>query len=146
MNNLILIKYIPLLLLLLIISVIDLKTKIIPPGLVVLGIILGFFINIYFFNRINILGFIFGGLFPLLLAFITDGGIGGGDIKILAMLGLWVGFKDITYIMLILFIITSIIIGIALILRNLNLIKDRSMAFAPYITFSTLIYYTCFKF
>lgn len=145
-ERIVLYKYIILFTFLVIVSIIDLRKRIIPIPFIIIGISLGLFINIYLYKKIYILGFLFGGFIPLLITFISDdgtgrGAIGGGDIYLLAILGLWVGFENITNIMLILFTIASIIIGISLVLKKLNLIKGCGIAFAPYITFSTMYYF-----
>ena len=147
-ERIVLYKYIALFILLVMVSIIDLRKRIIPISFIIIGIFLGLFINIYFFRKIHVFGFLLGGLIPLLLAFITDdgagnGGIGGGDIQLLAMLGLWVGFEDALNIMLILFSITVIVLGIFIISNKLNLRKQgkRGIAYAPYITFSVMYYF-----
>lgn len=85
--------------LLTIISFIDLRYQIIPDGLVLIILVLGainglyqiLFMNIPWFTFV--IGF-FAASVPLyLLAMIYKGGMGGGDIKLMAAAGLFVGWK-----------------------------------------------------
>ncbi len=39
----------------------------------------------------NLLAAVVGGLAFLILAYLTQGGVGGGDVKLIAALGLWLG-------------------------------------------------------
>ncbi len=39
----------------------------------------------------NLLAAVFGGFAFLILAYLTQGGVGGGDVKLIAALGLWLG-------------------------------------------------------
>ncbi len=78
-----------------------------------------------------------GGGFFLLLAFVT-GAIGGGDVKLIAALGFWLGCEKLLNVVL----IGSIAGGIVALLMILAKKKDRSSYFAygPYFTL-TAIYF-----
>ena len=77
-----------------------------------------------------------GGIF-LILAAVTRGALGGGDVKLIAALGIWLGPHRLFNV-----IITGCIAGgiVALIMILLNQ-KDRKSFFAygPYFTLATLI-------
>jgi len=76
-----------------------------------------------------------GGLF-LLLALISKGALGGGDIKLIACLGLWTGINDLSDIM----IIGTISGGIAALLLLLTgrIKRGENMAYGPYFIFAAL--------
>jgi leader peptidase (prepilin peptidase)/N-methyltransferase len=81
---------------LIIISFIDYKNKIIPNILVLLILIIGIF-SFFFSHQLfwldRIIGF-FAASMPLILAaIISKGGMGGGDIKLMAVCGLILGWK-----------------------------------------------------
>lgn len=78
-----------------------------------------------------------GGIVFLLLAILTHGGIGGGDIKLIASLGLWLGTDALLSIT-----ITGLILGgIAALLLLVTGKKKRNeyFAYGPYFTIVTII-------
>lgn len=89
-----------------VITFIDLDFQIIPdtitlPG-IPLGLLLGSLILPDPFSRSSILGFkesviglLSGGVLFYLIAFLSKGGMGGGDIKLMAMIGGFLGWKSI---------------------------------------------------
>ena len=124
--------------LLIVVTFIDLKYKIIPDSLNIVGAILGILFIIFdkmFFNRL--LGSTIGLILFLGIALITNA-MGGGDIKLMAVLGLVFGVKGILFITLFSFVIGAII---SLILIGLK-IKGRKdeIPFGPFISLSALIY------
>ena len=94
---------------LVVISFIDLEFQIIPdkitlPGIPI-GIIIGSFLLPDPFMRYNILGlkasllgFVIGGGVYYALALVSRGGMGGGDIKMMAMIGALMGWKAVLLI------------------------------------------------
>lgn len=78
-----------------------------------------------------------GGALFLLLAILTKGGIGGGDIKLVAALGLWLGISDLTHVIAVGFIGG----GIAALFLLLSGQKKRTDTFAygPYFAIAALI-------
>lgn len=86
--------------LLLVIALIDLEHYIIPDSLVLvllLGGILYHFAGgeLGLVNRL--LGLATGFAILLLLVLVSKGGMGGGDVKLLAAMGFWLGFPGILY-------------------------------------------------
>ena len=83
----------------------------------------------------HILAALAGGAFFLFLAVISHGGIGGGDIKLMACLGLWCGKKllPITVWGLILAGLAAILL---LVLRQKK--RREFFAYGPYFAFSAL--------
>ena len=77
-----------------------------------------------------------GGLLFLFLAFISKGSIGGGDIKLIAALGLWLGIK----VLITVIIYGAIAGGIAalslLILKRTK--RKQFIAYGPYYTLSAI--------
>lgn len=136
--------YILLASILLCIAFIDYDHQIIPDRLLILGFITGLCYKIVLFSFAeqpieilnSFLGFFLGGGFFFLIATISNGGMGGGDIKLIAILGFWFGWKDIILISLLSFIIGSII-AILLLMMRLKTRKD-AIPFGPFIVSSVL--------
>ncbi len=126
---------------LIIITFIDLKTQEIPDGLnlfiAITGIIFIFFNGFKPHLLPGILGFLLGGGIFLLIAVVSNGSMGGGDIKLMAALGLWLGWKQILMVTLLSFIIGSVI---SIILMTLK-IKSRKdyIPFGPFIALAAFI-------
>ena len=81
---------------------------------------------------------LFGGVFFLLLMIFTKGALGGGDVKLVAALGLWLGSENLLNVV----ILATIIGGLAAVLMIVTKQKDRNSYFAygPYFTL-TAIYF-----
>ncbi len=131
--------------LLLVISLIDFKTKTIPNGLVLFGLITGISYKICIFilyTNISVilnstLGLLIGGGFLLLVAVITKGGMGGGDIKLMGTLGLWLGIKATILTMFISFLIGGVISAILLLFRKKRI--GQAIPFGPFIAIAAFI-------
>ncbi|EOD00109.1 prepilin peptidase [Caldisalinibacter kiritimatiensis] len=127
--------------LLIVISTIDYHYKIIPDKLIIFGIICRLLlITLYNFkpNIINgTIGLLIGGGIFLVIAIITNGAMGGGDIKLMAMLGLWLGWKYILLTTLLSFVIGAIISMLLLIFK----VKSRKdfIPFGPFISIAAYI-------
>lgn len=121
---------------------IDLEHMIIPDGLNLAVGLLGIVLNIihpdtsYAYIAINmILGILLGGgLFFILACF---GAMGGGDIKLMAALGVVFGWKVLIPLMFLSFIMGGII-GIILLVFKIKKMKDM-IPFGPYITIAGII-------
>ncbi len=124
---------------LIVISMIDLKHKIIPDGLIITGVIIGIIYILLdktiIFNRLIGLGMGLG-LF-LAIAVLTNA-MGGGDIKLMAVLGLIFGIKGVLFITLFSFVIGAVI-SVALLTLKMKSRKDE-IPFGPFISLSALIY------
>lgn len=79
-----------------------------------------------------------GGGFFLLLAIISKGSLGGGDVKLIAALGLWLGIEKLLNVVL----AGTIAGGIAAIIMILAKKKDRNSYFAygPYFALSAIYF------
>ena len=78
-----------------------------------------------------LLGAVLGGGVLLVIAVVSKGGMGGGDIKFLAALGLWLGVK-LTVLTLFLSFLFGGVGGGLLLLLKIKGRKDR-IPFGPYI-------------
>ena len=75
-----------------------------------------------------------GGLLFFLLAVITKGAIGGGDIKLLAAMGLWFGFRSL--IIIIIYGLLSGGVAALLMLITKQKKRDSYFAYGPYFALS----------
>lgn len=123
---------------LIIISFVDLRHKIIPDFMVaialVIGIIFSFIIKAPFMD--TILGMIFGGGILLLLALVPNA-MGGGDIKLMFAIGAYLGLNKTLWALILAFIMSSII-SIGLILFKIKGTKDY-IPFGPFLSLGSFI-------
>lgn len=131
--------------LLVIIAFIDLDTKIIPDILVVLiliGAIIYEISMILVYNSFgnlldNIFGLAIGGLLFLIIFVLSKGGIGGGDIKLMAALGFILGVPKIILNIFLSFLLGAIA---SIILLSLGIRKKKDyIPFGPFIVLSFII-------
>ena len=130
-------SYIILCLILIVISYIDIKKKIIPDILIILGIIIGF----YFHFTLNALLGMVAGFMLLhtedeLKRHFKKGSVGGGDKKLAAMIGVFLGWQNIIVIYILSFLFK---------IARLYFKRAPEIALAPYIsiaTFMVIIYGT----
>ena len=99
----------------------------------IIGVIAALHLNLPIFDRF-IAALIGGGIF-LFLAMLS-GGIGGGDIKLVAVLGIWLGTENLLNVVL----IASICGGICAAIMILFKLKDRKSYFAygPYFALAAI--------
>ena len=126
----------------LMISVIDFKYYVIPNRLNMVLLLIGYiyhFISgdLSFIERLWGLTAGFGVLF--LLSAISRGGIGGGDIKLAAVMGFWLGSGGILYALFIGALAGSIT-GLALILMGIKKRKE-AIPFGPFLIMGFLMVY-----
>lgn len=132
------IKYAILTSLLIVISFIDYKLKIISDELIIFGLVIGVVFNILNFSSgfVNgILGLLIGGGIFFIIALL--GPMGGGDIKLLGVLGFWLGWKNILLITLLSFVIGAIVSVVLVILGVKN--RKDTIPFGPFIAIATFI-------
>ena len=131
---------------LIIITFIDLDYQIIPDSLSIPGIFVGiaasFFIPLLSWPE-SVIGVLVGGGFLLLVAagykWITGReGMGGGDVKLLAMLGAWLGWKAIPFILFSSSLI-GVFIGGGISLLQKTGLKSK-IPFGPFLALSAIIY------
>lgn len=134
------IVYLFLISLLIVISFIDLKLKIIPNGLIIIGLVVGLAINIMrpltTFSG-GLVGFFSAGCLFLAIAVLSKGGMGGGDIKLAAMLGLWLGWQQ-AFLGFFLAFLSGAAVGIGLMATGQKSRKD-AIPFGPFISLGALL-------
>ncbi len=120
------------------VSMIDMKHKIIPDSLNIAGAMAGIiFILVNKTYLTGIIGALTGfGLF-VAIAILTNA-MGGGDIKLMAALGLMFGLKGTLFITLFSFVIGAAV-SLFLIVLKIKGRKDE-IPFGPFISLSALIY------
>ncbi|HKN87243.1 MAG TPA: A24 family peptidase [Nitrospiraceae bacterium] len=130
---------------LLVVSYIDLDYQIIPDAITLPGIALGVLAAVFALPLgllDSLLGLLLGGGVLFGLAWISPylfgkEGMGGGDIKLLAMIGAFLGWKPVLLTMLIGAILGAIV-GVALIVLKV-LRRDQYLPFGPFLAFGAII-------
>jgi leader peptidase (prepilin peptidase)/N-methyltransferase len=131
---------------LVVITFIDLDHQIIPDEISLTGIVVGFVFSFFLQGHSwlnSLLGILLGGGSLLLVAYgyqwlTGKEGMGGGDIKLLAMMGAFLGWKSIPFIIFASSLVGSVI-GITIMLVQK---KDSKLAipFGPYLAFGAVLY------
>ncbi|MCK4858292.1 MAG: prepilin peptidase [candidate division Zixibacteria bacterium] len=132
--------------LLLVISIIDFREYIIPDKITIPGIILGFaaaFVNPSITPMESFIGFLAGGVSLYLVALLGDyifrkESLGGGDIKLAAMLGAWLGWQN----MIIIFFggaLLGLVYAIFQMARSRQMRRTRLIPFGPFLSLAALI-------
>jgi len=141
---------------LIVVFFIDLDYKIIPDELVVTGLVAGLIIivlNIFFPMDIYrggqwwdpLLGMVAGSGTLLIIGMVaakiykTDYAMGGGDVKIFAPIGIFLGWK-MTFLALLISVVIAGIISFILIVLKLKT-RRSTIAFGPFIVIGTFITY-----
>lgn len=128
---------------LLILAFIDFEYKILPDIIIYpllwCGLIASLF-HLFVAPEQAILGAFFAYLFLYVLAkcyqmLIKTKAMGEGDFKCFALLGAWLGLKALPYILFIAATVGSLI-GIVLYLQNKDSLRQREIAFGPYLALS----------
>jgi leader peptidase (prepilin peptidase)/N-methyltransferase len=125
---------------------IDLEHRIIPDVITLPGIVVGFafsFLIPHFGWLSSLTGILAGGGSLLLVAYLYQAvakrdGLGGGDIKLLAMMGAFFGWQAVLFIIFVASL-TGSVIGITLMLVQK---KDATLAipFGPFLASAALLY------
>ncbi len=131
---------------LLIISVIDYHHQIIPDELSLSGIVLGFLASFATGDvswQSSLLGVLAGGGVFFCVAYLYEKvakqeGLGGGDIKLLAMLGAWFGAESVL-ILVILSTLSGSIVGLGLMLAG-KANSKAAIPFGPFLAGAALVY------
>src|SRR6266540_2817918 len=131
---------------LVVITFIDLEHQIIPDVISLPGIVVGFVAS-FFIPQLgwqnSLIGILVGGGSLYLVAYLYQlftkkEGMGGGDIKLLAMMGAFFGWKAIPFIIFVSSLVGSVI-GVTIMLIQK---KDSKLAipFGPFLAFGALLY------
>lgn len=141
---------------LIVISFIDIDHQIIPDVISLPGILIGLIISIVQLNQISgqitgqvnwldsLIGIACGGGSLFLIAFVFEKltgkeGMGGGDIKLLAMIGAWMGWKALPFVVFLSSVSGTIIGGGALLLSRKN--YRTRIPFGPFLALSALVFF-----
>ncbi len=133
-------KYALLASVLVVVSLIDLEHQIIPDEIVVFSIAAGIIMNIAARDvslTNSAIGFFAASGILLMLAILTKGGMGGGDIKLMAAVGLFIGTGPVLLGLFLSFIIGGII-SFILILFKIKGRKDY-IPFGPFLSIGSFI-------
>lgn len=129
---------------LILISLIDYKTQIIPDGLVGVIAVSGVLYNLLYASH-GVMDMLLGGAIGfasmLLIFLISRGGMGGGDVKLSAAAGLWLGVEGTLLFLLLAFIMGGIISMLLLVSGVKS--KGDAIPFGPFLclaAFSTVLY------
>ena len=123
---------------LVIITAIDIEHQIIPDAITLPGIVLGLLAGSYSIGYIDsILGCLLGGVLFYLLAVLSNGGMGGGDIKYIAAAGALVGWKKVLLIIFIGAFLGSIVSIFQIVVQKKS--KKSLIPFGPFLSVATLI-------
>ncbi|MDR0477385.1 MAG: prepilin peptidase [Desulfobulbaceae bacterium] len=131
---------------LVVISVIDIRLQIIPDAITLPGIAVGFLFALvsgHITWRDSLLGIFLGGGILSIVAGLYQllrhkEGMGGGDIKLLAMLGAFFGWQSLPFIILA-SSLTGSVIGLAAIALGKRLAAAR-IPFGPYLAGAAVVY------
>jgi leader peptidase (prepilin peptidase) / N-methyltransferase len=136
------VKLIVLAIILSLISIDDLKKRIIPNKYVVL--LMALWVPFIFLDKnvtvvSALLGFLLGGGLMLLASVLTKGGIGLGDVKLSAALGLYLGVYAILYGIAFGFFLSGIFSVVMIAMKRLT-VKDY-IPLGPFLSLGMLIAY-----
>ncbi len=126
---------------LVVVSVIDLQHQIIPDKITLPGIALGLgfaFLPVLPLDwRQSLLGLVLGGGILYLAALLSRGGMGGGDIKLAALIGVFLGWRKV---LLTIFagVLVGSLVGLGLILFKGRGRKDK-VPFGPFLGLGAVI-------
>ncbi|GAB6117617.1 A24 family peptidase [Thermoanaerobacter brockii subsp. lactiethylicus] len=122
------------------VSFIDIEHRIVPNKIILVGFIGGIIFRVLMYNYgfiDYIMGLVLGGGILLLISLISGGEMGGGDIKLMALIGFFIGWK-LTILVLFLSVIIGALGGVILVALKIKGRKDY-IPFAPYISIAWLI-------
>ena len=129
-----------------VITFIDIDHRIIPDVISLPGIVIGFLLALLGITlgiRDSLIGIAVGGGSLYLVAIVYEAvtkreGMGGGDVKLLAMIGAWLGWKAVLFTLFFSSLTGSVIGGAIMMARK----EDGKLAvpFGPFLTFSALAY------
>jgi len=123
---------------LLVIVIIDYEHQIIPNELVIVTIAIGIFYNILKGEIVHqIIGFFAASSILYLIAIISKGGIGGGDIKMVAAFGFCIGWQKILLSLFLGSLVGSVVAIYLMFYKNYN--RKTAVPFGPFIAIGIYI-------
>lgn len=133
--------------LLIVVAFIDLETFLIPDKLSLPGIVLGF-IAAFFTLRVtwveSLVGILVGGGVLFIIAILYQylrgqDGLGGGDIKLLAMIGAFLGTMGVVFTILASSLMGTIF-GVAAMMRSRRQLGTTMIPFGPFLSLGAIFY------
>jgi leader peptidase (prepilin peptidase)/N-methyltransferase len=120
----------------------DIYYRLIPNPMVLFGGIIALFLR-YWTGELPFLDYIIGGIVGFIVLFIialiSKGGMGGGDVKLFAMIGFFIGWKGVLLSLVMASAVGSLY-GIYLIIRS-KYERRMKIPFAPSILLGTVLVY-----
>ncbi len=131
---------------LIVVTFIDLDHRIIPDVISLPGVAAGFLLALFgpsLTVRDSLIGIILGGGSLYALAFIYETlakreGMGGGDIKLLAMIGAWLGWKAVLFTLFFSSLTGTLIGGGAMMVQKEG--RYYAIPFGPFLALSAIVY------
>ena len=129
---------------LLIIALIDLDHKIIPNIITLPGIAVGLGLSVWALPitpLTSLFGLLVGGALFYLIAVVSKGGMGGGDIKLIAMIGAFLGWQGALFTIFSGALLGSLV-GMMLMLLGKKGRKDK-VPFGPFLSCGAILFMLC---
>lgn len=126
---------------LVVVALIDLDHKIIPNIITLPGILVGLSLSLQLLPitpLTSLLGVLIGGALFYLIALISKGGMGGGDIKLIAMIGAFLGWHG-TLFTIFSSALLGAVVGIMLMVLGKKGRKDK-VPFGPFLSFGAILF------
>jgi leader peptidase (prepilin peptidase) / N-methyltransferase len=126
---------------LLVVALIDLDHKIIPDVITLPGMVLGLVLSPWALiptPLASFIGLLAGGLFFYIVAVVSKGGMGGGDIKLIAMIGAFLGWQGVFFTIFVGALAGSVV-GMILLITKKKGRKDK-VPFGPFLSFAAILY------
>jgi leader peptidase (prepilin peptidase) / N-methyltransferase len=129
---------------LLIVALIDLDHRIIPNIITLPGMAVGVSLSMGVLPLTplaSLFGLMIGGAIFYLIALVSKGGMGGGDIKLIAMIGAFLGLQGGLFTIFASALLGSVV-GLMLMLLGKKGRKDR-VPFGPFLSFGAILFMIC---
>ena|SRR6266498_391250 len=126
---------------LLVVALIDFDHRIIPNAITLPGMLIGLGLSPWALPitpLASLIGLLAGGLFFYVVALVSQGGMGGGDIKLIAMIGAFLGWQGTCFTILMGALMGSVV-GLGLILLGKKGRKDK-VPFGPFLSFAAILF------
>jgi leader peptidase (prepilin peptidase)/N-methyltransferase len=126
--------------LLIVVSFIDYQYYLIPNKLILVGFVIGLMIHIIFPTlawQNALLGFVVGGGVLYVLAVLSKGGMGGGDIKLAALIGFYLGWQKVLQALFFGALLGSVF-GILMILTK-KIDRKTPIPFGPFLSMAVIL-------
>ena len=123
------------------VALIDYDHKIIPNIITLPGMVIGLGLSIWALPITladSFLGLLLGGGLFYLIAFLTNGGMGGGDIKLIAMIGCFLGWQGTLFTIFSGALLGSLV-GVTLMLLGRKGRKDK-VPFGPFLSCGAILF------